>query len=329
MNAALLSPILRFAAVVLIALLASMQVASAQNCSASAEPIIIGPVDVLGSGSSTGVGKIVISCGNLLALLSSIEISIHMGTGNAVTNSGEGRYMTSLTTGTQLSYELYQDPGHQTVFGGDYYFNRGAPWHTAGSSLLELLSNKKMDVPIYARVSDEQSGATPGNYISEFIRDPADLHISYKTCGLLSGCSTKAMHTSFSVQATVVPDCLVTADDLDFGSVGLLDQNVEATSRIHVTCTAGTSHQIGIGYGLGGGEAPNRHMRSSTGHAVTYELYQDANHETIWGLIAEGLDMTETGVGTEQTYTVYGKVPAQPTPPPGQYTDHVVVSVTY
>jgi len=36
-----------------------------------------------------------------------------------------------------------------------------------------------------------------------------------------------------------------------------------------------------------------------------------------------------TGNGASQSYTVYGRVPAQTTPAPGTYTDTVTVTVTY
>lgn len=35
------------------------------------------------------------------------------------------------------------------------------------------------------------------------------------------------------------------------------------------------------------------------------------------------------GSGVAQTFTVHGRVPPQNTPPPGNYSDTVVVTVTY
>ena len=47
------------------------------------------------------------------------------------------------------------------------------------------------------------------------------------------------------------------------------------------------------------------------------------------GLIADGLATTDAGTGVSRAVTVHGRVPPQPTPPPGAYSDTVVVTVTY
>lgn len=329
MNAVFRSPILRFAAVAVVSLLASMQTAQAAVCSATASGIDLGKVDVLGNMATTSSGTISITCGSILDLLGSKEIWVHLGTGRGGA-SGGSRSMISPTTGTPLHYELYQDASHQVGFGGENYATGGSELYLPESVLLGLLSNKTVNIPVYVRVTGGQTTVEPGKYRSEFSAGLSDVKIMYKTCQLLGIlCTTETLTTSFGVEAEVAPDCLVTAEDLDFGSVGLLDQDVEATSSIHVTCTAGTTYDIGLGYGLAGGGADERRMRSPTGHVVEYELYQDKNLQSTWGLKKDGLDMTKTGLGAEQRHTVYGKVPVQPTPPPGQYTDHVVVTVTY
>jgi spore coat protein U-like protein len=42
-----------------------------------------------------------------------------------------------------------------------------------------------------------------------------------------------------------------------------------------------------------------------------------------------GALVSATGNGADQTFTIYGRVPAQTTPAPGTYTDTVTVTVTY
>ncbi|WP_372803889.1 spore coat protein U domain-containing protein [Paracoccus seriniphilus] len=44
---------------------------------------------------------------------------------------------------------------------------------------------------------------------------------------------------------------------------------------------------------------------------------------------SEGAAYTSAGSGSVQSFTVHGRVPAQTTPPPGDYFDTVVVTITY
>ena len=62
---------------------------------------------------------------------------------------------------------------------------------------------------------------------------------------------------------------------------------------------------------------------------VQYQMFQDAGRTSNWGLTADTEDVTGTGDGTVQTHTVYGRVPIQTTPQPGDYDDTVTVSLTY
>ena len=68
----------------------------------------------------------------------------------------------------------------------------------------------------------------------------------------------------------------------------------------------------------------------SGANSVTYGLYKDAARSTGWGSsIVSGETVSGTGTGSAQALTVYGRVPPQSTPPPGTYSDVVVVTVTY
>jgi len=70
-------------------------------------------------------------------------------------------------------------------------------------------------------------------------------------------------------------------------------------------------------------------MRSVAGDFIDYELHRDAARSLPWGLAGSGQSQSAIGSGTEQTFAVFGRVPVQPTPPAGSYSDTVVVVVTY
>ncbi|RWR45739.1 SCPU domain-containing protein [Sinirhodobacter ferrireducens] len=302
--------------------------ARAQSCSFSATDVVFGAVDVLGGSPTDSSGIIHADCSTFLGLLSSITLTISIGEGLGGASSG-ARQMVSGTTATALNYQLYRDAARSQVLGSNYWSYGGAPITLNDASLLNLLTTTGLDIPIYGRVSGGQAGVAPGSYASVFSRDPTDVRVDYRTCNLLLLCVNRSASFSFTVSATVPPDCLVTAGDLDFGTTGVLSAALDATSAISVTCTLGSAFDVGLNYGFYGSGPGDRQMRSTAGDAVSYRLYRDAARSLDWGTLADGLAQAGAGQGAAQAFTVYGRVPAQATPPPGAYSDTVVVTVTY
>jgi len=64
-------------------------------------------------------------------------------------------------------------------------------------------------------------------------------------------------------------------------------------------------------------------------NSVTYGIYSDIARATAWGSLA-GATIAGTGTGLTQSLTMYGRVPPQsPTPPPGNYSDTLIATITY
>ena len=301
--------------------------ARAQSCTFTASNVALGPVDVLSSTPTTAAGNIAVNCSTFLGLLNSIQVTIELGEGSAG-RFGNLRRLGG-PSGSGLAYDLFQNASHTTVFGGSQGAHGGQPVVLRDDTVLSLLTTTGINVPIYARVPGAQNAAVPGAYSSTFSRQPLDVRATTETCRPLLGCTTRVSGVTFAVQAQVRPNCRVVADDLDFGQHGLLERSVDATSQVRVTCTAGTSYSMGLGYGLQAAGIGGRQMRDLAGHRVGYQLYRDAARTQPWGLVADGLATTDAGTGVSRPATVYGRVPAQPTPPPGAYSDTVVVTVTY
>jgi len=49
----------------------------------------------------------------------------------------------------------------------------------------------------------------------------------------------------------------------------------------------------------------------------------------VWGNTVYIDTVSATGNGAAQSYTVYGRIPAQTTPAPNTYTDTITITVTY
>jgi spore coat protein U-like protein len=146
-----------------------------------------------------------------------------------------------------------------------------------------------------------------------------------------AGASQAASTTStFTVQVAITATCTInSASTLDFGTQGVLAANVDQSSTIQVTCTNTTPYNIGLNAGTGSGATVAVRKMTSGGATVNYTLYSDTGRTTVWGNTISTDTVAGTGNGTGQNYTVYGRIPAQTTPAPGNYTDTITVTVTY
>jgi spore coat protein U-like protein len=148
---------------------------------------------------------------------------------------------------------------------------------------------------------------------------------------LVGGGAYAATATStFTVSATIVAECLInSASTLGFGSQGVLIANVDQTSTIVVQCTNTTTYDIGLDAGTGTGASVATRKLTGGGATINYRLYSDSGRTTVWGNTVSTDTVAATGNGAAQSYTVYGRIPAQTTPAPAAYSDTITITVTY
>ncbi|HEX5961991.1 MAG TPA: spore coat U domain-containing protein [Rhodanobacteraceae bacterium] len=157
------------------------------------------------------------------------------------------------------------------------------------------------------------------------------LVIALGVTGLAAPSAHAAIATStMPVTITIQNACDVSSvapTSLDFGTQGLLATAVNNTSTLTVTCTSGAAYNIGLD---GGGSGNiNARVMNNGGNTIGYQLYSDSGRTTVWGNTIGTDTLASTGTGSAQSFTVYGQVPAQATPPAGVYNDTVNVTVTY
>ncbi len=136
--------------------------------------------------------------------------------------------------------------------------------------------------------------------------------------------------TTFPSQATMAAACTIdSVSTLNFGNAGLLAANVDQTSTIQIQCTDTTPYNIGLDAGTGSGAIVAARKMSAGGNTVNYTLYSDPTHVTVWGNTVSTDTVAAVGNGSAQSFTLYGRVPAQATPASGTYSDTVTLTVTY
>lgn len=298
--------------------------AHAQSCSFGVSNVAFGPVDTLSGAADDTTATVSITCGGaLLGAQARICLNLNAGNGGS---SGGTRLMRSGQN--RLSYQLYQDAARSVPWGSVEQPQFGQP--VAVNLTLPALSGSVSTTrTIYARVLPSQQTAATGSYSSNFNSQNVRFNYTFYT-GTPPACSAVTANPtrpSFTATATVSANCLVSAQNLSFGSRGMLDANVDAVGALQTRCTPGTAYAIGLDGGLTNGTPTTRRMTLGA-NSILYGLYRNSTRTQPWGDTTANRQ-PGTGSGLAQNFPVYGRVPPQPTPPLGTYSDTVVVTVRY
>jgi spore coat protein U-like protein len=120
--------------------------------------------------------------------------------------------------------------------------------------------------------------------------------------------------------------CAVNAVGLNFGAYSIFEtQDTSITTDVAVTCDTDTSFEIALSAGTG--TFASRTLVSGA-NFLSYNLYVDPAHLTIWGDGSPGT-ATVSGSGTSRNFTVYGRIPARQNAFVGSYSDTITVTITF
>jgi spore coat protein U-like protein len=292
---------------------------SAASCSISMQNVAFGSVDVTPGTAVDTTATLQVTCSGSPPMGERLCINL----GAAAADDATSRQMTGPSSAT-LRYDLYANAARTTLWGS---WQDG--YHSPGVQVDVV--NGTTSYTVYARLFGSQQSAASGSYTSSFAANPVLQYRDKMGAGNcpVSGGNTTTTSTTFTSTVTVLPSCSVSVSNMNFGTRAFLTSNVDATSTVTVTCSTGASYTVALSYGNTGTSATNRKLVSGA-NSVTYGLYKDAARLTGWGIFSlVGELVSGTGSGSAQALTVYGRVPSQSTPPPGTYSDVVLVIVTY
>lgn len=291
--------------------------ADAQSCSASITPPSFGAVELLSGSAATTLGAIQVSCTGTPNTTVHVCPVFSAGSGGASVD-GAVRYASGSGGGT-IGYNLYLDGGYGTVWGGNF---GGTTAPSMPIALGSAGNGSSANTPIYGRIFANQTTALTGTYTSTI---PVTLYAAYDP----GACNTGTLSsTSFAVTATYDPACSLSTPALIFPSFSTLPSAVTGETSLSVTCSNGVAYQIAMDGGSTGATDPEQRRMSLGANTLAYGLYRDLGRTQPWGN-SPGIDtFGATGTGLPQARSVYGRIPVQPVPPPGTYTDTVVVTVS-
>ncbi len=138
---------------------------------------------------------------------------------------------------------------------------------------------------------------------------------------------------SLNISATVSKNCTISTAPVAFGAYDSVTANrtapLDGTGTVIVTCTKGAAAKVGLNAG-GNAQGTTRRMAGAAAEYLTYELYKDAAHASVWGnTAADALDVPAAVNQNPQNFTVYGRVLQNQVAAVGAYTDTVVATVNF
>ncbi len=300
--------------------------AQAQNCSFTVTPIEFGAVDVTANTTISGSGTFSASCTGTAGR--PLLICPNFGSGSGGSNpDGSLRQMTNGTS--YLNYNLYKNAAMTNVW-GSFVHGFGTATPPPMTMTLNASGRGNKSRTLYAKITAAQQTTPIGAYQSVISGYDSQVFYAYdtgQTCDTLNGALQGS--PSFIVQTSIIPRCTVSASELNFGSIGVINRTVDASNTISVVCTAGAPYSIGLDGGVSGANNPAQRKMKFGAYEILYGLYRDSARGLPWGLSADGLAQGGTGTGAAQNFKSFGRVPVQRTPPAGSYADTIVVTVTY
>lgn len=191
-------------------------------------------------------------------------------------------------------------------------------------------------VTIYGKLTADATlaansvGSTDVTATSSFGGGSAAMNYQFSVLGLLGCVLPQAVAMPFVVSAPIVNDCNINIANMVFPTSSLLTGTLTSSAGMSVRCSKDTAYRIVLSGGANSGSALTRKMKKVSGtETVDYALL-DAPGGSVWGDGNGGtVVVSGTGDGTTVTRSVYGRVPSQSTPSPGDYKDTIMATVQF
>jgi len=310
--------------------LAAASPAIALTCSITASDVAFGSIDPLAGAVVDVSGTVQVNCSELVPpiLDTTVGVCIYLDAGSGGSDGSVFRFM--LQGATTLPYNLYKDAARSVIWGSDTAFPSSGAQRVVVTLSGILPATGSITVPVYGRVPAAVADRPIGAYLSTFTGG-ARARYSYTDNLACNGIAGTQTSDTFVVTASIAETCVVEADDLAFSTQTQLAANVDAASQVRASCSTGLAYAVAMGAGGGGSFGARRMVHASfPAEDVNYQLYTDTARTQIWGDGTGGtVTVGGTGNGSPQANNVYGRVAPQATPRPGDYSDTVVVTVSY
>lgn len=305
---------------------------AAVTCTASMTNVDFGSVDLVSGSGLTTTATLTYTCTNNNSARTLARVCFDVGDGVEGTGNFNPRVMKD-TSGNSLQFQIFQPPGFSIVLGSEY--NTITPTPYVLNLDLAKGAASSGSASMQGRLVNGQTTVPPGSYQGQFTGGHTAVTITESASVAPTSCSgNSAAIFPFTVKATVIKSCAVSANPLDFGSVDGLPgaPNVDKSTTIAVTCSKPTPYTVALTPSNNNTAGAGAMLPTIVGNTdtVAYRLYSDSNRTVPWGGQVGTNTLPGTGNGTAQVSTVYGRVlGAAVNVTPDAYSDTVTITVRY
>lgn len=307
------------------------QDARADVCSASIPTIAFGTIspvagqDYVASGTLSVTCTFVILVGNVI-VLPNINGCASLG---ASTDTSP-RYLAS--AGRRIAVNLYRAPTYVAADLWGHYASALSISSTWAGVL--AVGTNTQTYPVYAKIAAaDLAGAAIDSDAGTVYSASYTGVLNYTSASsVVNPCQQSGATASYTVNVTakIANDCKIDTTPVAFTASGVLRGTNRATGSVNVRCTMGNSYRIALNGGTVSNDPANRTMKNAaTGELIRYNL--SASYDgPLWGDGTAGTAMVaNAGTGATQQLTVYGLVPQQVSPSPGDYSDRITATVYF
>ncbi|MBC8412149.1 MAG: spore coat protein U domain-containing protein [Nitrospira sp.] len=145
--------------------------------------------------------------------------------------------------------------------------------------------------------------------------------------GFTEGQAQRSSTGQLALNVTVQGSCIVTASDVQFAPYDIgAASAVNQSSELSVNCNTGLPYSVAIDGGANPGNS--RRLAAAGGSFLDYQLCKDSACSNPWGDGSSfGTAYEGQGTGAADSVSVYGQIFANQSPPSGDYTDTVTITV--
>lgn len=309
------------------------EITAAQTCAATVSAMNYGTnVDVLPGTPIDTTGTLTVNCTGTAGR--SVRVCANIGRRNPNAPGGDPyRQMQGNATGLLISHEFYSDLGRTSRWG-----SWDNPGYASGGIQVDVplgsSGSGNAAYTIYARILAGQQTAQPDAYVMTL---SGNTHTySYQYVSTTTPTSPTCPYTPWvryadtTVTATIPALCYLTVNGINFGAHATsFASPITAAGSIVPQCSNALSFTVSLGGGLSGATDPTQRKMSNGALQVTYGLYRDSGFALAWGSTNGVNTASGAGTGSPQSISVFGRLPVQPVPGTGTFTDSVVVTLTY
>ncbi|MYM82812.1 fimbrial major subunit CsuA/B family protein [Duganella sp. FT50W] len=318
--------------------------ARADNCSIAPTDITFPTVSSISSSDVYANATFTVTCtwDNFLSGLASPNVAVCLylrgGSGNTSANVTLPRQLAN--GAKRVNYNLYTDTSYAAakVWGGWLGTDTAANVITFTLTKSDnLVGSLTKDVKLYARLDADATLAamdvSSGNltFSSAFGAGSVLMRYTFFSIGLVDCLLGVSVAMPFTVSAPVINDCTINVGTLVFPDASLLSSAVRSTTTLTTRCSLNTAYTVTFSSGTTAGNTLSaRKMKGGpSNELVAYQISNTLDGASLGDGTGGTVVLSGTGNGATQARTVYGLVPPQLTPSPGDYKDSVIATVTF